>query len=161
MSVKALSTTLEQLHVTLRSQRLVWKTTLPEGLDLPPMMNLHTFTLVQSIFSQTRTPWWTIESLTALNVMPILRPVNSAIFINIADLDRINGSLLFTDDRRIDVQFAFIIDNGSLGVQLSHQISHRSRFHPREVVGVTCVVSWFSEKYRKSIDINCQASSFI
>jgi hypothetical protein len=57
MSVKALSTTLEQLHVTLRSQRLVWKTTLPEGLDLPPMMNLHTFTLVQSIFSQTRTPW--------------------------------------------------------------------------------------------------------
>jgi hypothetical protein len=161
MSVKALSITLEQLHITWRSQYSVWKTVLPEGLNLPPMMNLHTFTLVQSIFSNSRTTWSTIESLTAPNVMPVLRRVNLAFFISVDDLDRINRSLLFTDERQIDVQFAFIIDNDSLGVQLSHQIPHGSRFHPREVVGVACVISWFSEKYQKSIDINCQVSSFI
>ena len=161
MSVKALSTTLEQLHFTWRSQRSLWRAILPDGLDLPPMMNLHTFTLVQSIYTGSRTPWWSIESLTAPNVMPVLRRMNLAIYITMDDLDHMNRSLLFTDDRRIDVQFAFIIDSDSLGVQLSHHIPHGSRFHPREVVGVTCAISWFSEKCRKSIDINCQVSSFI
>jgi len=87
--------------------------------------------------------------------------MNLAIFITVNDLNYINGSLLFTDDRQIDVQFAFIIDNAFRGVQRIHQMPHGSRFHPRQVVGVTCVVNWVSPEYQESIDINCFVSIFI
>ena len=63
--------------------------------------------------------------------MPVLRRVNLAIFITIDDLDRINRSSLFTDDRRIDVQFAFIIDDVPQGIQLINHVPHGSRFHRR------------------------------
>ena len=73
-------------------------------------------------------------------------------------MDYIDGSLLFTDDRQIDVQFAFIVDNSSLGIQLSHQIPRGSRFHPREVVGVTCVASCLLLKDEQPTNLNCYVS---
>ncbi|CAF4191651.1 unnamed protein product [Rotaria magnacalcarata] len=136
MSRETLSTTLEQLHVTMRSQHVRRKNSLPKGLVLSKMINLHTFTLVQSIFYRSsRIEWSTIESLTASNVMPALRRMDLAIFITVDDLDCINRSSLFMDDRRIDIQFAFIIDDTSRGNQLSHYVPHGSRFHPRQIVG--------------------------
>jgi hypothetical protein len=158
ISADKLSTTLEQFHITLRSIDPMCEKNLPEKLELPPMMHLHTFTLIQSIFSENRIEWSTIESLTAPNVMPVLQRVNLAIFISVHDLDRINGSLLFTDDRQIDVQFAFIVDSSSLGIQLSHQMPRGSRFHPREVIGVTCVVSWLFLKDQQPTNRNCYVS---
>ncbi|CAF2213932.1 unnamed protein product [Rotaria magnacalcarata] len=134
MSRETLSTTLEQLHVTMRSQHVRRKNSLPKGLVLSKMINLHTFTLVQSIFYRSsRIEWSTIESLTASNVMPALRRMDLAIFITVDDLDCINRSSLFMDDRRIDIQFAFIIDDTSRGNQLSHYVPHGSRFHPRQI----------------------------
>jgi hypothetical protein len=131
MSTESLSTTLEQLHVTMRSEHVTRYQTLPKELVLPKMINLHTFTLVQSIFSTNRIYWSPIESLTGPNVMPELRRVNLAIFITIDDLYRINKSSLFTDDRHIDVQFAFIIDDVPQGIQLINHVPHGSRFHRR------------------------------
>ena len=92
--------------------------------------------------------------------LPVLRRVNLAIFLTVNDLYGMKRSLLFTDDRRVDVQFAFIVESSSLGIQLSDQIPHGSRFHPRPVVGVTCVVSWFSPRYQHLPDINCHVSIF-
>ena len=161
MSVKTLSTTLEQLHVTLRSLHEMDEDIPSEGLEFPSMMNLHTFTLIQSILSGKRVSWSMIESLTASTVMPVLRRVSLAIFITVDEVHRTKTSFLFTDDRRIDVQFAFIVDNGSLGLQLSHQIPHGSRFHPREVVGVTCVVKLLSDSYEESTNLNCYVSILI
>ncbi|CAF5018562.1 unnamed protein product [Rotaria sp. Silwood1] len=135
ISRETLSTTLEQLHVTMRSLHVIRENSLPKGLVLSKMINLHTFTLVQSIFSYNRIEWSTIESLTAPNVMPVLRRMNLAIFITVDDLYCINRSSLFIDDRRIDVQFVFIIDDTSLGIQLSHHVPHGSHFHPRQIVG--------------------------
>lgn len=148
MSTATLSTTLEQLHVTMRSEHVTRFQTLSKELVLSKMINLHTFTLVQSIFSTNRIYWSPIESLTAPSVMPVLRRVNLAIFITIDDLDHINRSSLFTDDRRIDVQFAFIIDNVSLGIQLMNHVPHGSRFHSRQIVGAMLAVNWLSNNYR-------------
>ncbi len=162
ISAETLSTTLEQLHVTLRSHDWIRELqTLSEGLEFHPMMHLHTFTLIQSIFSEDRIEWSTIELLTAPKVMPVLRRMNLAIFISINDVNRINDSLLFTDDRQIDVQFAFIIDNAFPGVQQSYQMPYGSRFHPREVVGVTCTVSGLSNKYKDSTNLDCYVSIII
>lgn len=51
MSLETLSTTLEQLHVTMRSLGAGKRNALPKQLALPKMNHLHTFTVVQSIFS--------------------------------------------------------------------------------------------------------------
>jgi hypothetical protein len=161
MSLEALSTTLEQLHVAMRSLNMGSKNDLPKELVLPKMINLHTFVLVQSIFSKNRIQWSTIEFLTSPNIMPVLRQVNLVIFINVDDLNCINRSALFTDDRRIDIQFAFIMDDSSLGIQLSQHMPHGSRFHPRQIVGVTCVLSYLSQNYQELTNINCYVSNCI
>jgi hypothetical protein len=161
VSAERLSTTLEQFHVTLRSMDSMYENISPEELELPPMMHLHTFTLIQSIFSQSRIKWSTIELLTNAKVMPVLRRINLAIFITMDDLDRMNQSLLFTDDRQIDVQFAFIVDSSSLGIRLSHQMPRGSRFHPREVIGVMCVVSCLFLKDQQPTNRNCYVSIFL
>jgi len=162
MSRETLSTTLEQLHITMRNQHQRSKNSLPKGLVLSKMVNLHTFTLVQSIFYRSsRIEWSTIESLTAPNVMPVLRRMNLAIFITVNDLDCINRSPLFMDNRRIDIQFAFIIDDTSLGNELSHYVPHGTRFHPRQIVGVSCVISGLSQNYQELTNINCYVSNCI
>ena len=160
ISAEAFPTTLEQLHVTLRNYHWVTKE-LSGKLKLPSMMYLNTFTLIQSIFSADRIEWSIIELLTAPKVMPVLRRMNLAIFVTVNDLNNINESPLFTDDRQIDVQFAFIVDDVSLDIQLSHQLPHGSRFHPREVVGVTCTVNSLSESYKVSTNLDCYVSIMI
>ena len=160
MSSKTLSTSLEQIHVTMRSMDPMCQRIVPEDLELPRMMHLHTFTLIQTILSDNRYEWSTIESLLTPVHLPVLRRVNLAIFISADDLYEMKRSLLFTDDRRVDVQFAFIVDNSSPGIQLSDQIPHGSRFHPRQVVGVTCVVNELSAKHQHLLDMDCHVSIF-
>ena len=88
---------------------------LPMELDLSmelavhPMTHLHTFVFVQSIFSWSSVGWSSIEHLTISNMIPVLRQVKLAMLITIDELYSINRSPLFTDDRRVDVHFAFII----------------------------------------------------
>ncbi len=163
ISRDTLSTTLEQLHVTLRSSHASKENSIPKELTLSKMINLHTFTLVQSMFTyiDNRIEWSTIESLTAPNVMPVLRRMNLAILITIDDLDCINRSSLFIDDRRIDIQFAIITADTSLGNEVRNYLPHGSRFHPRQIVGVTCVLSYLSQNYQELTNINCYVSNCI
>ena len=161
MSIETLSTTLQQLHVTMRSLGVGTRNDLPRQLVLPKMTNLHTFTFIQSIFSANRIQWSTIDILTGSNVMPRLRQMNLVIFITVDDLNSINRSALFTDDRRINVQFAFIVDDISQGIQLNQHMPHGSRFHPREIVYATCVVSWLTPEYRELTNINCYVSNLV
>jgi hypothetical protein len=162
MSRETLSTTLKQLHVTMRNEHGRRKNSIPKGLVLSKMINLHAFTLVQSIFYRSSIiKWSTMESLTHPNVMPVLRRMNLAIFITVDDLDCINRSALFTDDRRIDIQFAFIIDDASLGNELSHSVPHGSRFHPRQIAGVTCVSRYLTQSYQELTNMNCYVSNCI
>lgn len=137
------------------------KNSIPKRVVLSKLINLHTFTFVQSISSYNIFEWSIIESLTAPNVMPVLRRMNLAIFLYADDLNRINRSPLFSDDRQVDVQFAFIINDYPLGVQLKHRIPNGSRFHPRQIVGITCDRSWLMREYRGLTNINCYVSNFI
>ena len=84
ISREILSTTLEQLHVTMRNDDVRGENSLPTQLILPSMINLHTFTLVQSIFDNSRVECSTIESITASNVMSVLRRMNLAIFSSVS-----------------------------------------------------------------------------
>jgi hypothetical protein len=163
MSIETLSTTLKQLHVTMRSQAAPVRigNDLPKQLVLPKMVNLHTFTFVQSIFSENRIQWSTIDFLTGPNVMPRLRQMNLVIFITVNDLNCINRSALFTDDRRINVQFAFIMDDLFLDIQLRQHMPHGNHFHPREIIHATCVVSCLTQEYRELTNINCYVSNLV
>ena len=131
---------------------------LPKEFELPRMSNLHTFTFVQSIFGKSRFEWATIELLTASNVMPVLRRMNLAMFININEVDSINISALFIDYRQIDIQFAFILDDTPFSNKLGDHLPHGSHFHSREIVGVTCVVSRLLENDRQRTNINSYVS---
>jgi hypothetical protein len=154
-----LFSTLEQLHVTLGSRDIEPFSELFENVLLPKFVNVHTFVLVQSIFSLNRTDWSNFEVLTAANIMPVLRRVNLVIFVSISDFDAINKSALFNDDRRVDVQFAFIIDGPSQGMQLSRYVPRGSRFHPRQILGVTCSASQLLLKDISTISDNDRVSS--
>lgn len=158
ISTETLSTTLEQLHVTMRNDHMRRENSLPTRLVLPSMINLHTFTLVQSIFGSSKIEWSTIESLTAPNIMPVLQRMNLAVFISVNELESINRSSLFMDDRKIDIQFAFIIDDTSICNEVGNNLPRGSRFRPREIVGVTCVVSHLLQNYREMTNANCYVS---
>ncbi|UJR34896.1 hypothetical protein I4U23_027674 [Adineta vaga] len=99
MSLEKPSITLKELHVAMRYLCPGGWNDLPYGLALSKMINLHSFSLVQSIFTENRIAWSTIEFLTAPNVMPVLRQMNLVFFITIKELKCINESTLFNDDR--------------------------------------------------------------
>jgi hypothetical protein len=158
MSTETLPRTLEQLHVTLRNLDIEQRYISPKGLIMSNMNHLHTFTLVQSIFADGRIQWSTIELLTGPNVMPRLRRLNLAVFVTVDDLARLKESSLFTVDRQIDVQFAFIVDDDSLGTLLSDYIPSGSRFHPRQLVGATCVARSLTERSRQMTNVDYYVS---
>lgn len=163
ISRERLSTTLEEFHVTMRNDHVIKdKNNYPKGIFLPSMMNLHTFTLVQSIFSECRIAWSTIELLTSSDVMPVLQRMNLSIFINDNELDSIKrSSLFFDDDRRIDIQFAFIIDRSLFSNKLDDHLPHGNRFHQRELVGVTCVINHLFGDYHRMTNVNSYVSIFV
>ncbi|CAF0955603.1 unnamed protein product [Adineta steineri] len=160
MSLEKLSTTLEELHVAMRSLDAGGYNELPDELVLSKMNNLHSFSLVQSIFTDNRIEWSTIEILTAANVMPVLRKMNLILFISLDDMDCIKKSALFTDNRQIDIQFAFIMDENSLATQLSEYIPHGSRFHPREIVGITCMAHCLTPEDRQLTNLDCYFDNY-
>ena len=161
ISTETLPQTLEQLHVTLRNMNTRRRYVLLKEMILPTMSQLHTFTLVQSIFADGRIQWSTIEFITGPNVMPCLRRLKLAMFLAVDDLARLNGSSLFTVDRQIDVQFAFIVDDNSLGTLMSDHVPHGSRFHPRQLVGATCVVRSLTESSWRMDHVDCYVSDGI
>ena len=66
MSVETLSTTLEQLHVTIRNLP-GGAIRVPRPLILAQMIHLHSFTFAQSMFSDNRIEWSNIDFLTSCN----------------------------------------------------------------------------------------------
>ena len=172
MSLESLSSTVEQFHVTMRSQYCIpddfpMQMILPMELDLSmelavhPMTHLHTFVFVQSMFSESSIEWSTIEHLTTSNVMPVLRQVKLAMLITADELYSINGSSLFTDDRRVDVHFAFIIKKTTPDFPSSQAMLHASRSHPREVVRARCLISRLNLAHQELINHDCYVSHLL
>ncbi|CAF1075860.1 unnamed protein product [Rotaria sordida] len=116
------------------------------------MINLHTFSLVQTFFSMLTIEWTVFEILTSSNVMPVLRRANVSLFININDLNCISSSGIFTDHRHVDVHFAFNLLNCSPYTKVTPCIPRGNRFHSREIVGATFVVNHWSPRSEWLID---------
>ncbi|CAF1478851.1 unnamed protein product [Rotaria sordida] len=97
------------------------------------MVNLHTFTLVQTFFSKLKIEWIIFEILTSSKVMPVLRRANVSFFININDLIHIGSSSLFTDRRYVDVHFAFHLINCPEYIKMTQYIPTDNLFRRREI----------------------------
>ena len=146
LSTSPLSDTLRHLHVQAGNDQFDFSrydliSTVP-----PPMVNLHTFTLVQTFFSMLTIEWKHVEMLTSSKVMPVLRRANVALFVNINDFSRISSAPLFTDHRQVAVNFALSLVDCPRYNEMTQFIPRGSRFHPRETAGATFIVNHWCEK---------------
>ncbi len=153
ISTQPLSNTLRQLHVQIGISFIKSHSPVCMSNLSIRMVNLHTFTLVQTFFSVLKIEWTDFEILTSSNVMPILRRANVSLFINTNDLSCIGSTPLFTDHRHVDVHFAFNLINCPQYIKVTPYIPRGNRFHPREIVGATFVVNhWCHDKSKWLID---------
>jgi len=142
ISTQPLLNTLRQLHVRIRDDEFDEDFRLSATSLLPCMNHLQTFTFIKSLFHQFNDEWTFIETLTARNVMPTLQRANLTVAITVDDLNRIDRSALFTDDRRVHVRYAFVLnDNWQKHSDLSERIPRGSRYHPQQIGGAVLVCS--------------------
>jgi hypothetical protein len=152
MSTQQLSYALRQLHVTIGHAHFRNNCTTSTPPPLIPMVNLHTFTLLQSFVSEGKFGWTCIEILTSSKVMPALRRANVSAFVNDNDLNRIGSLSLFSDHRHVDVHFAFSLINCPQYIEMTQYIPRGHHFHPREIVGATFLVNHWSDTSEWIID---------
>ena len=141
MATRSLSTTLRHLHVKLRDSS--WDIRL-RGSEMKiafRMSSLCTFTFVKALHWQFSDEWSFIDVLTSFTVMPVLQRAKLIVAIDESDLNWIDRSALFNDNRRVDVQFAFILNDDRSYPDLDRRIPRGSRSHPRWVVSTTFVKS--------------------
>lgn len=150
MSTSPLSNTLRHLHVILCDDYFY------NSSDNHPihtvsaiMLNLRTFTLVQTYFSILTVEWKLVEMLTSSKVMPVLRRANLALPVSIDYLDRIRSAPIFIDHRHVEVNFAFSLINCRRYNEMTQLIPCGSHFYPREIAGATFIVnSWYERSKR-------------
>lgn len=154
MSTPPLCETLRQLHI--QTNNCVYPLSPPPSISALSieMVNLQTFTLVQSFFYQFIIEWTHFELLTSSMVMPALRRANISLFMNINDFSRIRSAPIFNDHRRVEVNFAFSVINCPQYNEMTRFIPCGGRFYPREIVGATFVANeWiYRSEWPSSID---------
>jgi hypothetical protein len=101
------------------------------------MSSLHTFTLMKPLSYETTEDWAFIDLLTSSQVMPVLKRIHFIVAIGTSDLERIAQSMLFNDDRNVDVHFAILLNNNQCHAELSKRIPYGSRSHPRSLASAT------------------------
>ncbi|CAF3056610.1 unnamed protein product [Rotaria sp. Silwood2] len=152
ISTEPLFDTLRQLHITIGDSDSNKHCPVSMSNLSIRMINLHTFSLVQTFFSLLTIEWTVFEILTSSNVMPVLRRANVSLFININHLSCISSSGIFTDHRHVDVHFAFNLLNCPHNIKVTPYIPRGNRFHSREIVGATFVVNRWSPRSEWLID---------
>jgi hypothetical protein len=131
MTTRPLSTTLRRLNVKIRDSGLVLSFRVSEMKIAFSMSSLHTFTFIKSMYRQFLDEWTLIDALTSSNVMPVLQRAKVIAAIEVSDLNLIGRSALFNDDRRVDVQYAFIVTDDRSHADLDKQIPRGRRSHHR------------------------------
>jgi hypothetical protein len=139
MATRSLSTTLRQLHVKICDVG-VDRTFRVSDINISfSMSSLRTFTFVKPLLNQFDNEWRFVDALTSYQVMPMLQRANIIVAITVADLDQINQSMLFNDDRLVDVHYAFILNDNLSHIDLNKRIPCGSRSHPRLIASATFV----------------------
>jgi hypothetical protein len=149
ISTQPLANTLRQLHIQMDSMNVACHSSACMANLSIRMVNLHTFTLVQTFFSELTIEWTDFEVLTSSNVMPVLRRANVSLLLNTNDLNCIGSSSLFIDHRHVDVHFAFNIINCSQYINVTSYIPRGNRFYPREIVGAIFIVNYWCQDKSK------------
>ncbi|CAF2852935.1 unnamed protein product, partial [Rotaria sp. Silwood2] len=143
LSTKPLSHTLKQLHIKMpdfcgyRSFSSFDKNTLPR------IESLHTFIFAKSFKWHSSEKWSFVNVLTTCNVMPMLRPMNFSLFINVNNLYQMNNSLLFNDHCHINVHYAFIIHNNRQHCEFNQHVPRDSLSHRRQIANATFISEYW------------------
>jgi hypothetical protein len=137
MATKPLCNTLRQLHVKIRdvgSKGTFHPSEIDASLSMP---SLHTFTFMKPLYYETTEEWAFIDMLTSSEVMPVLKRIHFIVAIRMPDLKRIDQSMVFNDDRNVDVHFAMLLHSNQCHAELTKRIPHGSRSHPRSIASAT------------------------
>nr|ACI90380.1 hypothetical protein [Philodina roseola] len=136
MATKPLCNTLRQLHVKLQDRRFLngYSSVFDETTFMP---SLHTFTSMKPLYCQSNDEWTFIDILTSTKVMPVLKQVRFICGITRMDLNRIAQSTISNDDRHVDVQYAFLLNDNDCHSELTKRVPRGSRSHPRSIACAT------------------------
>lgn len=139
MLTRPLRHTLQQFHVKLNDVYSATHHNISAAKLLPKMEALHTFTFVKSFNWHFMEEWTLLDILTFSSIMPILRRMNFAIVMNFNDLNQMNHSALFNDDRHVDIHYVFIVNDNRLHSKLSKYVSCGSKSHSRKIASATFI----------------------
>ena len=117
-----------------RDQRNFSSVDIDASLSMP---SLHTFTFMKPLYYEITEEWTFIDMLTSSEVMPVLKRIHFIVAIRMSDLKRIDQSMLFNDDRNVDVHFAMLLHSNQCHAELTKRIPHGSRSHPRSIASAT------------------------
>jgi hypothetical protein len=137
MATEPLCYTLRQLHVKTRDigiQRSFQLSDVDASLSMP---SLQTFTFMKPLYYENTEEWAFLDMLTSSQVMPVLKRIHLIVAITISDLDRIDQSMIFDDDRHVDVDYAMLLNDNQCHTELSKRVPRGSRSHPRSIATAT------------------------
>ncbi|CAF2725237.1 unnamed protein product [Rotaria sp. Silwood2] len=138
MLTQPLTYTLQELHIKLSHMyNIIYS--LDRRHLLPRMESLHTFSFVKSFNWYSVIEWTFVNQLTSSSVMPILRRMNFSLVANGDDLVRMSKSALFTDNRRIDVHYALIINDDRSHTDLIKSVPHGNQYNLRQIASATFI----------------------
>ena len=139
MMTRPLSTSLRCLHVKVRDNGEAPIYPVYDTMIALHMSSLRTFTFIKPLSRQFADEWTFFDALTSSTVMPVLQRAKLIVAIDVRDLNWIDRSALFNDHRRVDVQYAFILNDDLYHTELDQRIPRGSRSHPRSVASATFV----------------------
>lgn len=101
------------------------------------MPSLRTFTCMKPFYYQIKDEWTVIDMLTSSELMSVLKRAHFICGITSTDLDRIAQSMVFNDDRNVDVHYAVLLNDNRLHADLTKHLRRGSRSHPRSIASAT------------------------
>ena len=137
MATKPLCDTLRELHVKTRDITGDRTFRLSDYDASLCMSSLQRLTLMKPLHYETSEEWVFIDILTSPEIMPALERIHFIVAIGSSDLEKIDQSMLFNDDRNVDVHFAILLNDNQCHAELTKRIPDGSRSHPRSVASAT------------------------
>lgn len=158
MATKPLCSTLRQLHVKIRDQNVIGTLHLSEVDVSLSMPSLHTFTFMKPLYHETIEEWAFIDTLTSSQVMPVLKRIHFIVAIRISDLEKIDQSMIFNDDRNVDVYFAMLLNDNQCHAELTERIPRGSRSHPRSIASTTYYRNMSDYDWKQKLPVHLSVS---
>lgn len=158
MATKPLCNTLRQLHVKIRDINVLGILHLSEVDVSISMPSLHTFTFMKPLYHEAIEEWALIDMLTSSQVMPVLKRIHLIVAVTMSDLERIDQSMVFNDDRNVDVHFAMLLHDNQCHAEVTKHIPRGSRSHPRSIASATYYRNMSDYDWRQKLPVHLSVS---